>query len=426
MEAGVIKSQNIEGMRIALLADSFLPHAGGSRVYYYHIYKHLVAEFRDRVTVLTGKVPGWEQFDRRESTESFKIIRRFKPLPNWKYHQLPKIVFPLGEAIRLVRNDNVDLIHCGDLYPQGVIGLGLKCLLGIPYLVFCHGEEITQTDRRRYQPYVRDRVYQRADGVVAANEFGVSNLRRIGVAEDRIHKITPGVQCENFRPQPREPDLVDRFSLSGKVTLLTVGRLVPRKGHDVVLAALARILNEVPNVRYLIVGKGPERARLEALARELAIRDVVEFVGSVSDDKLPQFYNLCDVFVMPNRFESDGDIEGFGMVFLEASATCKPVVAGRTGGTAEAILDGVTGFLVDPQDVDELSAALKKLILNPALRYEMGSAGRRRAQTEFCWQPRAHDLRRLSSEILERVGQRRPERNPQSPPCIERSSRLRT
>ncbi len=392
-----------KGMNILVLTDSFLPHSGGSRIYYYNLYSKLVSQFPDHVTILTKKVPGWQEFDRRQPTNSLQIIRRFKPLATWKYHQWPKIIFPFAEALRLVRKKKIDLIHTGDLYPPGVIALWLKHLIGVPYISYCHGEEVTQTEKRRYQPLVRNKIYQGADGVVAACEFARANLVRLGIPENRICKITPGVDCERFSPRPPSIELIRRFSLEHKHVLLTVARLWPRKGHDLVIRALAKIRHEIPSIAYLIAGKGPEEERLRRLAAEAGVADLVTFVGYVPDEELAGFYDLCDLFIMPNRGEPDGDIEGFGMVFLEANAAGKAVVGGRSGGTADAIVDGVTGLLVNPEDVEEVSAAMRQLLLNPPLRKQMADAGLRRARSEFSWKRRAELLGEFCREVIERT-----------------------
>jgi phosphatidylinositol alpha-1,6-mannosyltransferase len=384
-------------MRILLMTDSFLPHAGGSRVYYHNIYKSWVQQFPDQVTILTKKVGDWKEFDRREASKSLEIIRRFHPLPNLKAYQLPKIIFPALDALRIWRWQQPDMIHAGDLYPPGVIALALKRWLGLPYLIYCHGEEITQTERYRYQPRVRNVIYKEANVVVAACEFARNHLVRLGIPEGRICKITPGVDYEEFAPRSPDPELLDRFSLRGKKVLLTVSRLWPRKGHEAVMRAMVRILPEVPDVQYLIVGKGPEEGKLRQLASELGLTDQIVFVGFVPQEKLSDFYNLCDVFVMANREEEEsGDMEGFGMVFLEANAAGKPVIGGRSGGTSDSVLDGVTGLLVNPESVDEIAGALKRLLTDPALRRKLGEAGLARARREFGWKEKARTLRQVS------------------------------
>lgn len=389
-------------MNLLLLCDRFLPHAGGSRVYYYSLYKHLTAQFDDNVTILTKKVEGWERFDAQANGERFRIIRRFRPLADAKYYRLPQLLLPFADAALFVRSQGVDLVHAGDLFPQGLISMCLKKLLGVPYMVYCHGEEITQTDPRRYQPAVRNLIYNSANGVIAANEFARQGLMRVGVPESNIFKILPGVDSERFSPRPPNPDLVRRYGLQGKTVLLTVGRLVPRKGHSLVLQALARIRDRVPPFHYLIVGEGPERESIRSLATQLRLSGNVTFAGKVPEDQLPDFYNLCDVFVVASRIV-DGDLEGFGMVFLEANAAGKPVLGGRTGGTSEAVIENSNGILVDPENIDELAIGLELFLSNADVRHRLGTAGLHRARTEFSWQAQARCLREVCETILERA-----------------------
>src|SRR5208283_3792976 len=271
-------------------------------------------------------------------------------------------------------------------------------------VVYCHGEEIPQLDRYKYQPRVRNRIYLNADAVIAASEFTQNNLIRLGVPDDRICKIVPGVDSERFRPLPPRADLVERFGLQGKIVVLTVARLVPRKGHRVSLEAFNKICNEIPAAHYLIVGTGPEEPRLRQMVNEAGLNNRVTFAGYVPAEQLPDIYNLCDIMMMPNRQESDGDVEGFGIVFLEANAAGKPVIGGRSGGAIEAIAEGKTGFLINPEDSDELAMALRRLLLDRRLREEFGREGARRAQTEFSWISRARLLQALNQKILRKYG----------------------
>ena len=387
-------------MRILFLTDNYLPHAGGARVYYHELYRGLVRRYADTtVHILTKRTPGWQAFDSRECDDRLKISRKFKPLPNWKYGQLPKIAGPFLHALPFLLRRRVDVVHFGDLYPQGVICLALKRLLGVRYIAYCHGEEITVTDHFRYQPRVRNAVLQAADAVIAANEFARQNLIRIGVPAARVHKILPGVDRQKFRPGPADPALVKRLGLENKLVLLTVGRLTRRKNHDAVFDALAAVGQEFSGLAYLIVGTGEERDRLERRATDLGLGQTVRFVGQVSDEELADYYRLADVFVLPNRAEASGDVEGFGMVFIEANACGKPVIGGRSGGALEAIVDGQTGLLVDPNNIDDLISALRSTLRDRALRQRMAQAALRHAQ-QFDWDNSVKLLRAVSEEVL--------------------------
>ena len=392
-------------VRILLLSDSFLPHAGGSREYYNNMYRELVALGRTEVLVLTKKVPGWKEFDQKPRNPRFQIRRRFKPLPSWKYQHLAKGIGPFVQALYAALSWRPDIVHAGDLYPQGMTAYLLKRVLGIPYIIYCHGEEITQTDRYRFQPRVRNRIYANADAVIANAEFAKQELLRIGVEERRIHKVTPGVDSKRFGPNPAPQELVRQYKLEGKTIVLTVARLVARKGHRASLKAFATICKEFPLAHYLIAGTGPEESRIRQLIEELGLQDRVTMMGFVPSDRLPDLYNLCDFMVLANRQESDGDIEGFGIVFLEANAAGRPVIGGRSGGTPEAIRDGVTGYLVNPNDHIEIAAAMRSLLSNPALRQSMGRAGRSFATGQFDWTARAQMLERIDVSLL-RVDER--------------------
>ena len=389
------------------MTDAFLPHAGGARVYYYNLFREWTRNSGNHVTILTKRVPGWQGFDKAQDSDEFRIIRSGRPLPSWKYWQWPKIGLPFVNASSLLIRNDFDLIHSGDLYPQGVLSLWFKRLYGKPYVAYCHGEEITQIDGRRFQPKVRDAIFRNADTVVAASEFARQNLLRIGIDPKQIRKITPGVDCERFQPADRRRDLVERHQLEGKTVLLTVARLVPRKGHRLVLEALRKLVLDIPDLVYLIVGTGPEEAQLRRLVTEWNLSHAVRFAGFVPDDDLPAFYNLADLYVMPNS-EEKGDIEGFGMVFLEANACGKAVIGGRSGGAAEAVLHGRTGVLVNPDDAGELTSAVQMFTENRSKMQELGAIGLSRARREFSWASRGVALQEVNREIVARAQRRAP------------------
>lgn len=378
--------------RIQLHTDSFVPHSGGSRIYYYHLYCNLVEIGPYEVDVITTQVNGWEGFDAAHSSSRLNIFRHGKPLPNWRYGQLPHMLPVIARAVRYCKIPRPDWFHSGDLFPQGLGGYTVRSLTRMPFLIYCHGDEVSQTNQRRFQPLVRNMIYRRADVIIAANEFARQHLLTIGIPESRIHKILPGVDTERIHPAPPRPDLVEKHKLSGKVVLLTLARLVPRKGIDLLLRALPCVLKRVPTLRYLIGGIGPLHDDLTQLVRDLGLQDVVEFIGKVPSDQVSDYYNLCDLFAMVNRSDSGGDIESFGMVFVEANGAGKPVLGGRSGGTGESIEEGVTGLIADPDSLDDISAKLLLLMENCSLRATLGRAGLARVQRDYSWRSRALQL----------------------------------
>jgi phosphatidylinositol alpha-1,6-mannosyltransferase len=209
-------------------------------------------------------------------------------------------------------------------------------------------------------------------------------LEEFGVPRDKIHVVYPGVDPHRFHPRIDGSDIRRRFAPNGEILILSVGRLQRRKGHDLAIGAMARLARQFPTLRYVIAGDGEERERLEALVAWHGLGDHVHFAGALADEDLPRYYAACDVFLLPNRLDGR-DVEGFGIVFLEAAACARPVVAGNTGGVPEAVEHGVSGLLVSGTEVGELSAVLATLARSSALRRRLGEAGRARVLANFTW-----------------------------------------
>jgi phosphatidylinositol alpha-1,6-mannosyltransferase len=236
----------------------------------------------------------------------------------------------------------------------------------------------------REQTFVTRRVHRGAVAVIANSQNTRRLLRNAGVPDSKIHVIYPGVDPERFSPSVDGRAVRGRFAPEGGPLLLSVGRLQRRKGHDLAIAAIARLVREWPTLRYVIVGGGEEKPRLEALARDCGVARHVIFAGEAKAVDLPAYYAACDVFMLPNRLD-EGDIEGFGIVFLEAAASTRPAIGGRSGGVPEAIAEGQTGLLVSGTDADELAATVHRLASDRLLARRLGLAGRDRVLREFTW-----------------------------------------
>jgi phosphatidylinositol alpha-1,6-mannosyltransferase len=284
---------------------------------------------------------------------------------------------------------------------EGYIGLRLHDWFGLPFVVYAHGNEVLAAIE---SAWAKPRAaLRRAACVLANSRFTAGLVQRAGVPAERIAIVHPGCDVERFRPLPPDPDVRRRLlgARSKGPVILTVGGLVARKGHDMVIRALPRVRRRVPDVTYLVVGDGPERARLDALATELGVRGHVVFGGTVPAPTLPQVYALCDVFVMPSREEPESNnVEGFGLVFLEANACAKPVVGGRSGGVAEAIVDGVTGLLVNPTVEDSIAESIVQLLSDRELAQRLGRQGRDRVCREFSWVRVAQRVRSILDDVV--------------------------
>ena len=218
--------------------------------------------------------------------------------------------------------------------------------------------------------------------------------------EFRIYStLHPGVDAAAFHVDDQARfSIRQRHNLGNSVILLTVGRLQRRKGQDMIIRALPLIKHHIPNVFYLIVGSGEEEKYLRDLAATLGVAENVVFVGSIGDDERAAYYAACDVFVMPNR-EIDADIEGFGIVFLEAGAAGKPVIGGLSGGTADAIQDGITGLRVGGESASAIATAVIDLSIDTSRAQSMGRAGRQRVKDAFTWEKIVERTRHVAAAV---------------------------
>ncbi len=381
-------------MKTLLVSEVFPPTHGGSGRWFWEIYRRLP---REQVVVAAGEHPRQDEFDR---THDLRVVRLPLAQRAWGVRSWAGLKGYLGTARRLrrlARAERVDMIHCGRCLPEGFAAWLLRWRSGVPYAVYVHGEDVTTAATSHELSWMVRRVLRGARFVVAnSNSTRQILLDSWGLPRERVRLFHPGVDTRRFVPAPR--DLVVRRELGwgDRPVVLTVGRLQKRKGHDMLLRALPVVRERIPDVLYAIVGDGEERTTLRRLVEEHGLRDHVQFLGEVADEQLVLCYQQCDLFVLPNRQEGS-DIEGFGMVLLEAQACGRPVVAGDSGGTAETMRVGETGRIVSCDGPDELGRLLPELLARPGERDRMGAAGRRWVVERFDWE----SLARRAQDIFE-------------------------
>ena len=315
--------------RILLVTERFPPVWGGSRMYYYEVYRRFPP---GEVRILTKRVDGHEEFDARQA---FDIRRRFESWENADYRTLTKYPGYIAYLGYELLRSGADVVHSGDAWPAGLFALAARRVFGVPFVHYSHGEDQTQVARSRHRKDVLQAIFKEADVIVANSRFTFDLLRERGVPEAKIRLITPGVDYERFARPCETADLRAKYGLEGKRTVLTVARFEPRKGFDTTLRALCSLADKHPDVVYLMVGKGIDKPRIEALVQELGMQERVRFAEGISAEDIVRHYALGDVFILANRGHLDElgqlDVEGFGMVFLEAGCQGKPVVGGRSG-----------------------------------------------------------------------------------------------
>jgi phosphatidylinositol alpha-1,6-mannosyltransferase len=362
-------------------------------VWFDEVYRRLGGK---EIHIVTAEVPGGLDHDLHHpnSVHRVRLTRRWwlRPESLGMYARL------LLKALRVWMRSGVDGVHAGRVLPEGLVGLLVARLARVPLVVYAHGEEITtwrQSGKLRAMTY----TFRRADRVIANSEFTRGKLLELGVAAERIRLIYPGVDVERFRPGLPCADLRARLSMPvGGKLLLSVGRLSRRKGFDNTIRALAQLRRDGVDADYAIVGIGEDEGYLRKLAQDCKVAEHVHLLGHVPVEELPRWYNACDIFAMPNR-RIGGDEEGFGMVFLEASACGKPVVAGSDGGTGDAVLHGTTGLRVDGDCVEAIAAAIRRCIEDGVLLSRLGQNGRRRVTAEMSWEHVAQETTNVMAEL---------------------------
>ena len=230
---------------------------------------------------------------------------------------------------------------------------------------------------------LRRTAVSEADLVLPVSQFLAQRARKFGATAEQVKVISNATNPDVFYPDP-DPSLRADLGAEDRPLVLSAGRLVPKKGFDTALRAMDQIRETVPDALLLIAGDGPERSSLEKLTRSLDLGNHVHFLGAVPQDELRRYYSTADVFLMAGR-QTQGDVEGFGLVFLEANACGTPVVGARVGGVPDAIVDGKTGHLVPPEDPDATASAVSTLLTDPARAASMGEQGRARVLTSLNW-----------------------------------------
>lgn len=324
-------------------------------------------------------------------------------------------------AHRFVTRHGVTVVHAGNVRPSGYVAAMLRRQLGVPYIVYVHGKDLLKEFRKganRWMVRAGTREILGNAAAIIANSATTAAiakelLSRVGAshATERVHVILPGADPERFTSAMEESRRNRGGDREGPV-LLSVARLVPRKGIDTVIEALPAILAVHPTARYVVVGSGPDHPRLQQMAERVGVADHVQFVGDVPDDLLPSRYASADVFLLPTRvIPEDDEIEGFGIAYVEAAAAGVPSIAANVGGVADAVADGITGLLVPPASPDAVATATLRLLDDPALRARLGDAARAEVERSLNWDRAAREVMRVVAEVAGRelapVGPRR-------------------
>jgi phosphatidylinositol alpha-1,6-mannosyltransferase len=374
-------------MKVLIYTHEFPPFLGGLATSSYKIAKGM----RDAGLEVTVLAPGYSSRDREiDKTLSCKTLRI--PLLGKKWiKKLPLVQYFLGWIFLYLtitrEKPNVVLFITEEAEAVG----GLIPSLPFKPIVRVAGSGITthflsnRIDKKLLSFPIR-RLYSRAQKIIAVSHYARKLLEDIGVSRDKITVIYNGVENYMIYQKPNKENLEEmrkKFGIrENDKILLTVARVLPRKGQDTVIRALPKVISKHPNLRYLIVGEGRYKEKFKKLAEEIGVKEYVIFTGGVPHEKIIDFYDLCDVFIMPNR-PWNNKVEGLPNAVLEASARGKPVIAGSHGGSKEAVKHGLTGYLVNPESIEEVADAISGLLSDEREARKMGENGRQMIERFF-------------------------------------------
>lgn len=376
------------------VSSEFPPIRGGISTHLYNLWRGMKT---GNSAILTAEVPGSRSVD-----EQMQVIRRNYPTGTSFVERFIRTICVAWYMLGYNRKYNVKANHCGQVLSSGLGGLICKVFTGTPYVTYLYSADIMEFSRNPVTHFIMKLVLSESEKTIANSRFTANIAKEKGfVKESKLVPLTPGVDADKFMKNVYSGDIRTRFAIPKDVKVIfTAARLAARKGHDNVISAFSLALVDFPKAVYIIAGSGSERERLESLAKKLAVEEKVIFTGEVSEEELIALYNACDIFIMtPRIIEEKGDAEGFGIVYLEAGACAKPVIAGRSGGVPEAVADGKTGILVDPLNVEDIKGAILKLLKDPDLSKRMGKAGRARVLNDFTWGERVEKLNRELGRI---------------------------
>lgn len=366
------KRMETQPFDVFITAD-YPPTGGGQSTY----FELITRSYPGKLTVLTRWPPGGTV--RQETVSSNVDVRRV----NARGWSMP-MVFLRYVLCRLPCR-SIRFIHCGQIRSAGWACCMLNLMFGIPYGIHVYGGERGKFADRRFWRLMLKPVLRRASCFFAISRWTRDQWIDYGISQDKIVVITPAVDLQRYHPIPDRDGWRERFGLTGRKVLLTVCRLDPHKGTDKLIEAMSLLVRRVPDILLVIGGEGRMRERLGTLVQESSLGEYVRFTGRIPVDQLNVWYNAADVFVMPSRVQSGAEsgAEGFGIVYLEANACGRPVVGGRSGGSADAVEDGVSGLLVDPESPAAIADAVERVLTDAVLAHELGLKGMQRANTLF-------------------------------------------
>ena len=365
--------------KILLVTNDLGPRAGGIETFILGLLEHLDGS---AIVIYTAAQQGSELFDATLSARTGAIIIRDKR----------RILIPTPSINRRVRavaeKYESEILWFGAAMPLAWMSALLKRAGVRRVVALTHGHEVWWAKLPVFRQ-IFSHSTRSIDVLTYLGQFTRRAMAPVIHSSCLMVQIAPGISIDHFKPGLKSMELITELELEGRQVLISVGRLVHRKGQDKLLEALPQILLRHPNVVLLLVGVGPRQKKLKQLVRRNGLEDYVRFIGRINYKELPEYFRLGDLFVMPSRSRLAGlEVEGLGIVYLEASASGIAVLAGASGGAPDAVIPGKTGEIVDGTSVREIASAINELLDHPSRLLEMGAAGREWTEERWSWEIR--------------------------------------
>ena len=361
--------------RVLCITNDFGPRAGGIETFVIGLIERLP---KNSVVVYTSRQADSIPFDEKWRREyGVEVIRDRSSV------LLP--TFRVGRAVRKIASDqNIKHVFFGAAAPLALLSQGLRKSGVTRIVALTHGHEVWWSKVWPFSWAISE-IARSVDVVTYLGDFTHQAIARRFKDKNKLTKIAPGIDTEHFRPLDGR-ELREKYGIADRATIVSVGRLVHRKGQDRLVEAMPLVLKEIPEAHLVFIGEGPHRKRLDELVKKFKLENHVTFIGRIQYSDLPRHISLGDIFAMPSRSRLFGlEVEGLGIVYLEASACGLPVVGGNSGGAPDAVKEGITGFVVDGNKLPEIADRIITLLKDDELRNQMGNAGRSWAMEEWQW-----------------------------------------
>jgi phosphatidyl-myo-inositol dimannoside synthase len=373
--------------RVLLVTNDFPPRRGGIQSYLVDLVTRLAATGEHTLTVYA---PQWKDADAFDATTAgYQVVRH----PGTLMLPVPTVD---ARMRRLIGEHGIDTVWFGAAAPLGLLAARARHAGARRVLASTHGHEVGWSMLPGARSVLR-RIGGESDVVTYVSRYTRGRFASAFGPKAALEHLPPGVDSERFRPDPASrTEMRTRYGLGQRPTVVCLSRLVPRKGQDMLIRALPTIRQRVNGAALVIAGGGPYLDTLRGLAAQFGVTDHVTFTGGVPSAELPAYHAMADVFAMPCRTRGAGlDVEGLGIVFLEASATGVPVIAGSSGGAPETVQHNKTGKVVDGRSVQQIADAVIELLADPDRAAAMGAAGRAWVTTQWRWDDLAGRLSNL-------------------------------